>query len=817
MADSPDKNVLDEKGDDKMLDKEEKQFLENDACLEKGANDSNRRETPTKRTLKERVKQKCSCLSLTWRGLLIFFVLCVLLFIFLIVIIVLAVHVDCWGGFSSSVCQKPECLRIGADLVEKLNLSATPCDDMFSFSCGGWVDKHKYNNREYQDILDSRGKYNTEAELVRLYHDRLRKTLNTLPYITNVASVLWKMKSFYDSCVNIDNIEAAGGEPLKRILNRLNGWDVIGQWTVSAWDFKRVLIQLHGTYGVYPFFKPAVQLDTLLADKTILKLEPSGLGLPERSYYFRNRDDKVIQAYKHMLRDSAVLLGATGPAANTFADDTFHFEKRIAEIYPEEDSANRFGPQQHPTVGELRSWLPLVSWFDHLNMVFPSSNIRENTRVVANKTYLTHVSRIISNSDDRALNNYMLWKVVHQYAPYLSNTFQQVLDNFQHALTGSTLPLDRWEFCIQETEKVFPLAITSLYVHDKEYDLHVLGNVTNMFNTIIDTFIDRIEDYSWMDEKSRDFTIEKVRLLQLHVSVPQPVNSSQMVLHYSQLNILKPDFFQNILRAVEFRNHLSVTWLQNASAFLWDQPEDCSDRTPFVVPAKHKLVLSPILTHVPLYGVYQPSSVNFGALGSLIGRTLIHEFEDADEYDKYWRQHTNYHHHRNWDDRENYWAKLEFTPKWWTNYTLERYEKHQNCVATEYYKYEMRDVEVDGHSRKADIRVDGNRTVDQNVADLGGAILAYHAYKSWAWKHGEDKRLPAIHDKSQTQMFFFGYAQSFCSVERPQSLVNELQITRFSPNILRVNGVLSHMREFAWVFGCSYYADMNEPEKCDAW
>ncbi|PIN97495.1 hypothetical protein AB205_0113430 [Aquarana catesbeiana] len=113
-------------------------------------------------------------------------------------------------------------------------------------------------------------------------------------------------------------------------------------------------------------------------------------------------------------------------------------------------------------------------------------------------------------------------------------------------------------------------------------------------------------------------------------------------------------------------------------------------------------------------------------------------------------------------------------------------------------------------------KVNGKQTLGENIADNGGLKAAYHAYKSWLQKHGEEKRLPGV-GLSNHQLFFVGFAQVWCSVRTPESSHEGLVTDPHSPAKFRVIGTLSNSKDFAEHFNCPKGTPMNPGKYCDVW
>jgi endothelin-converting enzyme/putative endopeptidase len=183
----------------------------------------------------------------------------------------------------------------------------------------------------------------------------------------------------------------------------------------------------------------------------------------------------------------------------------------------------------------------------------------------------------------------------------------------------------------------------------------------------------------------------------------------------------------------------------------------------------------------PFYDPRMDAAPNYGDTGFTVGHELTHGFDDEG---------------RRFDARGN-------LRDWWTETDAAEFEKRARCIADQYAQYQVVD----------EVKINSRLTLGEDIADLGGATLAW-----MAWKGATAGQDPAPRDGfTPEQRFFLGYAVNWCSSTRPEDLRQRALTDPHSPSRWRVNGVLANMPEFARAFGCRTGQPMARENPCRVW
>jgi len=183
----------------------------------------------------------------------------------------------------------------------------------------------------------------------------------------------------------------------------------------------------------------------------------------------------------------------------------------------------------------------------------------------------------------------------------------------------------------------------------------------------------------------------------------------------------------------------------------------------------------------PLYDAKLDDAPNYGNTGATIGHELTHAFDDEG---------------RQFDAKGN-------LRDWWTKKDAEEFMERAACVSNEYSHFTIVD----------DIKINGKLTLGEDVADLGGTLLAYIAWKSAT----RDESLHDVDGFTPDQRFFIGMAQWACGDERPENKRANAITNPHSPDEYRINGVVSNMPEFQKAFACKAGQPMVRENACKVW
>ena len=630
----------------------------------------------------------------------------------------------------------------GLDLTA-MDRAADPCVDFYQYSCGGWQKKNP--------IPPDQTSWSVYG---KLYFDNLtylRGLLEQAATEKDRDPLTQKIGDFYASCMNEPLVEKLGAKPMQPDLTAI-------QSMKSVNDLAPLLVQLQMQGVSVPFnYGPTQDPDD--SNRMIVGLEQGGLGLPDRDYYTKDdaKSKETRERYMEHVQKMFVLLGDSPDVARKNAATVMRMETSLAKASLTRVERRDPYKQKHKmTVPELYKIAPDFDW----NAFFKASGVPKFEILnVSWPDFFKDVNSQVKSTSVQDWQTYLRWHVAHARAPFLSSAF--VNENFEFYrkyLRGATELQPRWKRCVQYTDGNLGEALGQVYVR-KTFGPELKASTVEMTQQIEDAMAVRIQQLDWMSPTTKQQALVKLKAIRNKVGYPDKWRD------YSSVKILPDDFYGNDIRATEFEVKRQLAKV--------GQPVDRSewDMTPPTVNAYYNPQMNDInfpagVLQPPLYDPKMDAAPNYGNTGSTIGHELTHGFDDEG---------------RQFDAQGN-------LKDWWTKEDADQFVNHADCVVDQYGQY----VVVD------DVKINSKLTEGEDVADLGGTILAYVAWKDAT----KGANLTDRDGLTPDQRFFIGLAQWACENQRPENQRVNAVTDPHSPGKYRINGVVVNMPEFGQAFGC---------------
>jgi endothelin-converting enzyme/putative endopeptidase len=373
-----------------------------------------------------------------------------------------------------------------------------------------------------------------------------------------------------------------------------------------------------------------------------------------------------------------------------------------------------------------------------------------------------------------AWQDYIRWHLARGRSPYLSEAF--VKENF--AFYGTTLRgvkemRPRWKRCVAGVDRDLGEALGQVFV-EKAFPPPVKQATLDMVTNVEKAMESRLRELPWMGAETRKRALEKLKAMGNKIGYPDRWRD------YTALAVTPGDYFGNLRRSFAFETARVIGKI--------GKPVDRGEwqMTPPTVNAYYNASLNDMnfpagILLPPLFDLKIDEAPNYGNTGSTIGHELTHGFDDEG---------------RQFDAAGN-------LKDWWTAADAKEFEKRTTCIVEQYGRYTVVD----------DVKINSRLTLGEDVADIGGTIIAY-----WAWKEAvKGKALKPADGLSPDQRFFVGFAQWACGDERPESLRVHAQTDPHSPPRYRINGVVTNMPEFKDAFSCKRGQPMVKEPVCRVW
>uniref|UniRef100_A0A673HMG1 endothelin-converting enzyme 1 n=1 Tax=Sinocyclocheilus rhinocerous TaxID=307959 RepID=A0A673HMG1_9TELE len=672
------------------------------------------------------------------------------------------------------ICLTEACVTVASKIVEALDRSADPCQDFYQYACGGWVRKNP--------LPDGRSRWSTFNSIWDQNQAVLKHLLENGTFNSS-SEAERKTQSYYLSCLNEQRIEELGAQPLIDLIAKIGGWNITESWDKD--NFLDVLKIVSGPYRAQPFFTVGVSVDPKNSNSNVIQVDQSGLFLPSRDYYLNKTNEKVLKAYLDYMVELGLLLGGDKNSTRVQMQQILDFETALANITVPQDERRDEEKLYHKiTIADLQVLAPAVEWLDYLNFVLPPLELNDTEPVVVYaKEYLQQVSDLINKTDHSLLNNYMIWNLVQKGASSLDQRFENAQDKLLESLYGTKKSCTpRWQTCIGNTDDTLGFALGALFVKST-FDKQSKEIAEGMINEIRTAFKEALDDLNWMDEQTRQAAKDKADAIYDMIGFPDFIlDSKELDDVYEGYEVTEDNFFQNMINFYNFSARVMADQLRKPpNRDQWSMTPPTVNA--YYMPTKNGIVFPAGILQAPFYAQHHPKALNFGGIGVVMGHELTHAFDDQGrEYDK----------------------DGNLRP-WWQNSSVDAFKNRTECMIDQYTQYT-----INGE------HINGKQTLGENIADNGGLKAAYHAYRSWVKKNGEEKRLPAV-NLTNDQLFFVGFAQVWCSVRTPESAHEGLMTDPHSPPKYRVIGTLSNSPDFTEHFQCPLGSPMNSGHRCEVW
>jgi endothelin-converting enzyme/putative endopeptidase len=646
---------------------------------------------------------------------------------------------------------------------DSMDASADPCVDFYQYSCGGWIQNNP--------IPPDRSRISTYG---KLYVDNQRYLWGVLEDLSgdrpgrNDTQRL--LGDYFAACMNLETIEQAGLTPLREELELIDGMQ-------SAGDLGRVLGQLiHNTDGTAFFIGLGSEQDAKQSDVMIGAVHAAGLGLPDRDYYLADDPVKRDNREKYVEHVAAMfgLLGAGEDAAEEHAATVMRIETALAGAsLTRVEHRDPHKVYHRMSAAELGKLTPAVDW----EAVFQATGLHPEPWLnVVQPAFMKEMQAVLEREPLEAVKAYLRWGLANTRAQLLSAPFRDQDFAFYSAyLEGIEQQRPRWRTCVSMVDRQLGEALGREFV-ERNFPPDVRERVRRMTVEIQAAMAKRIDALDWMGPATKAQAHAKLGKMREKIGYPDRWRD------YSAVQVSRDDYFGNVRRATVFDLKRQLDRI--------GKPVDLDEW--FMSPATVNAYYNPSMNDInfpagvlmpPLFDPRTDDAPNFGNTGGTIGHELVHGFDDEG---------------RKYDGDGN-------LSDWWTEADAQAFEERAQCVRDQYAGY----VVID------DITINSALTAGEDIADLGGLILAWEAWR----KSTAGQSLPEIGGLTPEQRFFVGFAQWACADERPESLRLHAATDPHSPPRYRINGVVVNMPEFRAAFDCPAESPMVKPagEICRIW
>jgi putative endopeptidase len=565
----------------------------------------------------------------------------------------------------------------------------------------------------------------------------------------------YKLGAYYGSCMDSVEADREGAKPLQPLLTAVDGMkdtrELAGQ---VAW------LHAHGVRALFGF---GGSQDDKNSDMMIARASQGGLGLPDRDYYLQDSFKDKVAAYQEHLVRLFKLLGRADAKAKAAAANAVAVEVELAKVTKTATEKRDIAGNYHPTtLVDLAKLSPAFDWAAYLKTIGAPGL---TSVVLTNPDFMAATSKLAASIKPAQWQDYLTARLVDQASPTLAKKFDDEHFALEKALTGVQEQKERWKRCGDATGAAMPELLGQPYVA-KVFPGESKKYANDLYGAIAKSMGEDFGTLDWMTDKTKEAARHKLGKIQFLTGYPDTWKTYDF-------KVDAKNYAANAIAAGAFEQkpYDRSEWLM--PAFIVNA---------YYNPSANNTALPAGILQPPFFGADRGVAANFGGIGMVAGHELTHGFDDQGaQFDEEGR-----------------------LANWWGPDDLKKFQGKGQCVSKQYSTFEALPGKF----------VNGDLTLGENIADLGGVKMAFHAYRNQ--RAGADKAYVAD-GFTEDQQFFIAVGQAWCSKDRPEETQRRLTVDPHSPPKFRVYGALRNLPEFAHAFQCASGTPMNPKNACQVW
>ena len=653
-------------------------------------------------------------------------------------------------------CNKKEA-DFNDPLVSNRDTLVNPAENFFLYANGGWFKNHPIPSTE-----KSNGIFRTIGDTINNQIKQICEK-SAKDESAEKGSNKQKIGDFYASGMDSLAIEKAGISPLKSEFANIESIKDVSSLMAS-------IAHLH-TIGASPAFSFYIGQDDKISTKYALFLGQGGLGLGNRDYYF-NTDERTVSIRNEYLKHLQVmmkLIGQDEASATKNAGTIMKLETDLAKASRKlEALRDPIKNYNKMTVADLSKSTPNIAW----KAILPIFGVaKADTIIVGQPEFYKALNSLVKNYSIEDWKTYLKWDLVNSYASYLNSAIEnQNFKFYSTVLNGVSKQKPRWKRVVGQTDVSLGELIGQVYVAEylpkgsKEKLLEIGNNIREVY-------ADHIKKLDWMSEATKVKALHKLSKIVMKVGYPDKWKDM------STMNIDRKSYCANVMQAnIWGYNYMINKYGKPVDRTEWSmQPQTYNA---YYNPSNNEIVVPACNIMVPGYEGRMPDdAILYGIIGgSTFGHEITHGFDDqGSQYD------------------EN--GNLN---NWWTAEDLKKFQAKTKLIVSQFNKFTV----------LGDKHINGDATQGENIADLGGVIMGYEAFK----KTPQYKNNQKISNLTPDQRYFLSYGYAWMVNVKDEALATQIMTDVHAPAQFRINGPLSNLPEFYKAFNVKAGNKMFQPD-----
>jgi predicted metalloendopeptidase len=621
----------------------------------------------------------------------------------------------------------------GVDLTAR-DMNVKPGDNFFMYASGAW-----YNNFEMPADKTRFGAFDNLAERS---NDQVKAIIEELSSKAELSGDEQRVAAFYNAYMDTKRLDELGLNPLQADLDKIAAIENVEQLTAAfgeAW--------LTGTSAP---IGGGMGFNRTNPDEYQLQIGIGGLSLPDRDYYLvdSERFADIRTAFTAHVAQMLTFTGLPAEAAEKRAAQILALETAIAEIqWPRSKRRDRSLTLNPMTRDELETTYSDLNWdtlFASSGYVIPHVNVTQPDAVASMIT-------LINDTDLSVWRDYLSYHLISNNASYLSSDIYNANFAFYGTkLNGQEEPRPRWKRAIAQMSGTSSLGfvIGNVYTsrHFPESSKAQMAELVENLRTALG---ERIDNLDWMGEETKVEALKKLAAFNPKIGYPD------YEVDFAGLDIAADDLLGNIRNIRQFFQAKDVAKeLKPTDKDEWFMVPQRVNA--YYNPAFNEIVFPAAILQPPFFDPNADPAVNYGAIGAVIGHEMGHGF----------------------DDQGSKFDAEGVQRNWWTDGDRAAFDARTQMLIDQYSEYEPIPRNF----------VNGKNSLGENIGDVGGLAMAYHAYKLSL--NGEEA--PIIDGTTGDQRFFLAWAQVWKEKRTEKSMLNQLRGGTHSPGKYRALAPRNH-------------------------
>lgn len=640
-------------------------------------------------------------------------------------------------------------------LLTNRDTTVNPSDNFFKYANGGW-----FKNNPIPSSEKGNGIFRTIQDTI---NNQIKSICETSAEANAPkGSNKQKIGDFYASGMDSVTINKNGFSPLKEEFATIE--------TIKDFDgLLQNIAHLH-TIGVDAGFGFYVAQDDKISSKNAIILYQGGLGLGNRDYYFNTdaETENIRKEYVLHVKKMLQLVGENSEIATKNSAAIMKLETELAK------SSRKLEALRDPlrnynkmSVSQLNALTPNVNW----NTTFKDLGIaKADSLIVGQPEFYKALNGMLKSYSIDDWKTYLKWNVLNTYASYLSKDIEtQNFYFYSTVMSGIKQQKPRWKRVVQQTDNSLGELIGQVYV-DEYLPKGSKEKLLEIGNNIRDVYASRIKKLDWMSEPTKIKALNKLSKIVMKVGYPDKWKD------LSSIDIDKSSYCKNVMAV----NKWAFNFMKNK----YGKPVDRTEwgmypqtYNAYYNPSNNEICVPACNILVPGFEGRMPDdAVLYGIIGgSTFGHEITHGFDD---------QGSQY------DEKGN-------LNNWWTADDLKKFKAKTGLIVSQYSKFKV-----------GDKNVNGDATQGENIADLGGVVMGYEAFK----KTNQYKNKEIISGLNPDQRYFLAYGYAWMVNYTKEALMQQVMTDVHSPAEFRINGPLANIPEFYKAFNIKPNTPMYQPD-----